>query len=1247
MTDQADVGPGSAADTPGRTDSGDAPRPVLAPGEWDVFISYSRKDHAFATRLHAALNAYQPPRDLPLPQRRLQAFLDTSDFVAPDYRPAIRRHLKNASKLIVICSPNAVGSRFVSPEIDDFVALHPSPQPVSLVPDPAAATRGDILSIIIDGLPANETTGAADARNAFPEALCRALAMPIAIDYRGFDPRHRKLDERQYYNAWFTLLAGIYGHDRATIEERERNRRMRILRMRAAIAALVAVGLLALSVWALVERQAAIAQRTHAYARQLAAQAQVGLADVRSRAAPAVAKALESVSLEPTEEALAALKTGVKRLEPLPLGRLPLGKDDGVPMALTFSSDGGLLLGITRNVLLLWRAQDRAVAVRHPMQGIASIVGFSPDRGHAAVMVRADDKADVTRVLVLDVQAQKVVEKAFPRVLDCAAGPNGLRALVSDAAGTSLQVVDLITGSVTRELALTRAARLARLAATGDGIFVVDTANEVWSLSGDRAQQQPARHRLPDNATPRAFGVHAGLLAAETVLGDSSRPAGPDGTKATAPAAPKMGLVIVEASSGRTVMEVNGDAFDGFVGFFGGDRFFRARGNNGIDVYDVTQKARLLTVENSRTTDFNPDAMTDVARQMPFVGATATEDGALLLTALKDGRVNTWRTGSRPRFGAMGAIPMPSLDSVAAFDHGDTLGATATWMSLPALFVSPDGRYIASQSDGLKTNTAGGIVSSNPMVRVWDLYRRDEIARFQSPGGMIVAFAPSGGVVATLRHAAPDEDAGGARLELWRLSADSPKVDRSSAQVPKLDGWAAASADGRRVVWLAQDGRLRVLKAETKDVEVIDELRPAARQVFANLAGEWQKKLAALSPRAREMYSQMPPPTDVFTKLDAMLEKARPGDNTVTGPLPAIGALAVSGDGCCVLVALGPLLRLYSLEDRRLMTERVLSDVMPASLLSWTTLPAPSPLLSHDGRAFAVSVDTWSDFEAMATGQDDRKVGAGSGSRLMKRQLRAFSLDSDAPTGTLELVYMATPALPWPLSWPLAIDARGRRVALQQIVPKNGLRQVAVVQLTTGAVELATPGEAWAFDPLDVTSNAVEAARRAAFSSDDRSLVTTDTKPACPSATQTSPATMMPTMVPICPQLTSTVEVWSVTAGHRIAEVSFEFTPGPVRTESPSDASQPAAVGIPPILRALLQTSVLGMMDDRTVIQTRLDIDPVGGTGPSTLVTERIHLDVSWLTDRACARLPADARVIRREDWLRDLPGEAYRQICK
>jgi hypothetical protein len=96
----------------------DQPR---APDEWDVFISYSRKDHEFASRLHAVLNVYQPPRGLPVPQRRLQVFLDTSDYSGPDYKPTIQQHLKNSSKIIVICSPNAVGSRFVGPEIDDIL----------------------------------------------------------------------------------------------------------------------------------------------------------------------------------------------------------------------------------------------------------------------------------------------------------------------------------------------------------------------------------------------------------------------------------------------------------------------------------------------------------------------------------------------------------------------------------------------------------------------------------------------------------------------------------------------------------------------------------------------------------------------------------------------------------------------------------------------------------------------------------------------------------------------------------------------------------------------------------------------------------------------------------------------------------------------------------------------------------------------------------------------------------------------
>jgi hypothetical protein len=1246
-----------------RPDSRDSLRQSLAPEEWDVFISYSRKDDAFAIRLHAALNNYHPPSDLSLPQRRLRVFLDTADFVAPDYKPVIRRHLKNASKLIVICSPNAASSRFVGPEIDDFIALHPLARPVPLTPEVDGATRGEIISVIIDGLPINETAGATDPRNAFPEALCRALELPIAIDYRAFDPRQHKLPEGQYRNAWFTLLASIYGHDRATIEERERKRRTRILRVRAAVASTVAVGLLALSVWALFERQAALEQRTRAYARQLAAQAQVGLADVRSPAAPAVVNAVASLSLERTEEAVEALKTGVKRLPPLPLGRLPLAKEDGVPVALTFSRDGRLLLGMSKDMLLIWQAQERAVVIRHPIHGTASIVAFSPDSTHAAVVVRADEKADATRLVVLDIQARKVAEHVYARVLDCTATRNGLRALISDAAGRNLQIVDLVSGRVEREIPLAHAAKIARLAPMEGGVFLVDTVNDVWSLASDRTQK-PAKHSLGADAIPLAFAVHAGLLAVETTLSDGPRPIAPASKMAPPHATAQRGLQIIEAATGRPLMEVKKDAFHGFIDFVAGDRFFRIKGERGIDFYDVSQRRLMLTVENSRATDYNRDAMSDVTRQMPAIDAAASEDGALLVIALKDGRVTAWRPGLRPRYGSWGALPMPSLEPLAQFDHGDTLGASATWVTVPALFVSPDGRYIASQSDGLKTNTVGGIVSATPMLRVWDVYRREEIARFQSPGGMVIVFAASGDIAATMRPSKEGGDTADAELDLWRLSADASQVDRSSEKLadllPQADismpnpSMTAASADGRRLVWLGLDGRLRMRDGGSKAVEVIDELRPRAQRVFADLAANWPKKVASLEPRAREAFAGMPPPTDAFAQLDAWVEKTRGGDKSLLGQAPPIGSLAVSGDGCCVLVVIGPLLRLYSLDDRRLITERILSDMVPGSIAFWS-LPAQSLLLSHDGHAFAVSVDTWADFEAAVVARQEREDSSDHKPPLAKRQLRIFSRDADAPTGTVDQFFLPTPGPLLPLNWPLAIDSQGRQLALQQISLKDGLvRRVAVVRPPDWAAGFETSAESWAFHPLDAVSTATVMARRAAFSQDNQRLVTTDTKPACVSAQQTS-AALMSMMVPICPQLTSTVEVWALATGRRIAETSFDFTPdsGGAPTQRPpietkqAVATMPApmAIGLP--VQATRQIMALSLTDDWTVIQSGVDGDLRGASAVLTLVTERIRLDDAPLINRACARLPSDARSIRREDWLRDLPGEPYRPICK
>jgi hypothetical protein len=72
--------------------------------QFDVFISYSRKDIDFARVLQRYLSNYSPPRDLPVAHRRLRVFRDESDFQGVEYESALEKNLKNASKLLVVAS---------------------------------------------------------------------------------------------------------------------------------------------------------------------------------------------------------------------------------------------------------------------------------------------------------------------------------------------------------------------------------------------------------------------------------------------------------------------------------------------------------------------------------------------------------------------------------------------------------------------------------------------------------------------------------------------------------------------------------------------------------------------------------------------------------------------------------------------------------------------------------------------------------------------------------------------------------------------------------------------------------------------------------------------------------------------------------------------------------------------------------------------------------------------------------------
>ena len=165
--------------------------------QYDAFISYSRKDIAFAEKLEKALEHYKPPKDLDIPQRSLNVFRDGQDMIGTEYYQSIDRLIQNSAKLIVICSPNSLQSKYVNNEIKRFVKIN---SPDNIVP------------IIIAGVPDNEATPEQENEKAFPKTLMGVKAMPLGKDYRGFDVRKDKINKSPYENTWYALLSNIYGN---------------------------------------------------------------------------------------------------------------------------------------------------------------------------------------------------------------------------------------------------------------------------------------------------------------------------------------------------------------------------------------------------------------------------------------------------------------------------------------------------------------------------------------------------------------------------------------------------------------------------------------------------------------------------------------------------------------------------------------------------------------------------------------------------------------------------------------------------------------------------------------------------------------------------------------------------------------------------------------------------------------------------------------------------------------------------
>ena len=369
---------------------------------YDAFISYSRKDRNFAGRLERELRNYHPPKDLAVPQRRLRVFRDEEDFTGGEYHDSLDRCLQASSKLIVICSPNSASSPYVADEIRRFSEQR---------------GKNHIIPILLEGIPNNEVRESDKAQGAFPEELLRVLPMPLAADYRGFDPSGDKFRKGPFAHAWFKTIADVYadhGIDRAAVEQRERRRELRRLRNLAAVSSSVALALIALTIWALLSRSEATRQRDNSEARRYEAEARLvfgGSADALTRA---TLFSVTSVRFAPTVDGHLSLARFLSLLPRPPLWEQALehhaeGFGGGRRKALAFSPDGRRIASIAgdgplqmldartgapaRSIELERQPADRTVAAFSP-DGRFLVVGCGP----VACVVDTTSDRPVTRL---------------------------------------------------------------------------------------------------------------------------------------------------------------------------------------------------------------------------------------------------------------------------------------------------------------------------------------------------------------------------------------------------------------------------------------------------------------------------------------------------------------------------------------------------------------------------------------------------------------------------------------------------------------------------------------------------------------------------------------------------------------------------------------------------------------------------------------------------------------------------------
>ena len=196
---------------------------------YDVFISYSRHNADQADKIERDLEKYPLPREIRkrLGRRHLNVFRDLSDMTGNRLEPALELHLLNSRTLVVLCSPAARRSQYVSLEIHRFAELRDAEH---------------IVPVLVGG-GANNDPSVDAAEWAFPDALEDVLGSgPLAADLsQAWNTKSRRAKLARG-SPWVQLVADIVGSTTDDLRERiAKSERRRLQSMVAILMVVLAV----------------------------------------------------------------------------------------------------------------------------------------------------------------------------------------------------------------------------------------------------------------------------------------------------------------------------------------------------------------------------------------------------------------------------------------------------------------------------------------------------------------------------------------------------------------------------------------------------------------------------------------------------------------------------------------------------------------------------------------------------------------------------------------------------------------------------------------------------------------------------------------------------------------------------------------------------------------------------------------------------------------------------------------------